>query len=209
MTRRKSATISKNLSRRQLEQRKNPAQLWLIGGGLVLVLLVAGLYYLGYQGQAIANSGIEDLVIFPDLGRTHVEGDIEYEQLIPAGGTHNLQWLNCGIYEEPVRVENAIHSMEHGAVWLAYQPELPEEQVEYLRNVVRQERSDRGESLILLAPQPDLAVPLVATAWRVQLELDDVFDERLQQFLDRYQRGPFYPEPGASCTFGGIGEPAS
>jgi hypothetical protein len=129
--------------------------------------------------------------------------------LVPVGGVHNPQWLNCGIYDEPVRRENAIHSMEHGAVWLAYRPDLPAEQVDYLRNIVRNERAELGENLILLAPLPDLDVPLVATAWRAQLKLDDVYDERLQLFLDRYQRGPYYPEPGASCTFGGIGEPLS
>ena len=97
--------------------------------------------------------------------------------------------------------------MEHGAVWLTYQPSLSEEEVEYLRNVVRQKRADRGEAMVILSPEPDIDVPLIATAWRVQLKLDDVFDDRLQEFLDRYQRGPFYPEPGANCTFGGIGEP--
>jgi hypothetical protein len=174
---------------------------------VALVLLVAGLFYLGYQGQAIANSGIEGLAIFPDLGRDHQEGDLQYADLTPAGGVHNSTWLNCGIYDEPIRRENVLHSMEHGAVWLAYQPELPAEQIEHLRNMVRQERAKQGESLIVLAPLPGLDVPVVATAWRVQLKVDNVLDERLQLFLDRYQRGPFYPEPGANCTFGGIGEP--
>jgi hypothetical protein len=204
------AVVSKRkLTRRSPEQQRNPLYIWLIVGGVGLALLVGGLFYLGYQGQAIANSGIEELAILSDLGRGHQEGDLQYTDLIPASGPHNSAWLNCGIYAEPVRRENVIHSMEHGAVWLAYQPDLPAEQVEYLRNLVKQERSKQGESLIVLAPQPGLDAPLVATAWRVQLKLDNVSDERLQLFLDRYQRGPFYPEPGASCTFGGIGEPVS
>jgi hypothetical protein len=172
-------------------------------------LVVVGLFYLGYQEESAASVNIEGVETFPDLGRDHQEGDLEYATLVPAGGVHNPQWLNCGIYEEPIRTENALHSMEHGAVWLAYQPELPAEQVELLREIVRDERSKRGEALVLLAPLPGLDVPLVATAWRVQLELEDPSDERLRAFLDRYQRGPYYPEPGASCTFGGIGEPVS
>jgi hypothetical protein len=97
--------------------------------------------------------------------------------------------------------------MEHGAVWIAYQPDLPAEQVELLREIVREKRSQRNEALVLLAPNPDIAVPIVATAWRAQLELGDASDERLGLFLDRFQRGPYYPEPNAPCTFGGIGEP--
>jgi hypothetical protein len=181
-----------------------PYWVWLAGGGVVVVLLVAGLFYLGYNGQTIANSDIEGLIVLPAQDRQHLEGDIDYVDLTPSGGSHNPQWLNCGIFEEPVRPENVLHSMEHGAVWLSYEPNLPEEQVEVLRNLVNQERSRQGEPLIILAPMPGLEIPIVATAWRVRLELEDASDERLQAFVDRYQRGPFTPEPGASCAFGGV-----
>jgi hypothetical protein len=200
---------TRRLARGKAEPQRTPFNTWLIVGGAALVLLVAVLLYLGYQGQSLTSSGIEGVRVFPDPGQGHQDGDIEYAQLLPVGGIHNSNWLNCGIYDEPIRRENILHSMEHGAVWLAYQPDLPAEQVDYLRNLVRQERAARGESLIILAPQPEMELPVVATAWRVQLELDDVYDERLKQFLEEYQRGPYYPEPGANCTFGGIGEPVS
>ncbi len=190
------------------KQAKIPVWTWFIGAAVILVLLIAALFYLGTQGPAIANSGIEGLVILPDPGAGHQEGDIHDDNEVPAGGAHNAQWQNCGIYEQPIRQENVVHSMEHGAAWIAYQPELPPEQVETLRDLVRRERSRQREPLIVLAPQPGLDVPIVATAWRVQLDLDDASDERLVQFVRRYQRGPFTPEPGASCV-GGIGEPLS
>jgi hypothetical protein len=190
-------------------QRSIPTWAWVAGGTILAVLLVIGLFYLGNSGPAIANSDIEGVVIFPDPGRGHEDGDIAYTQDVPVGGTHSPQWLNCGIYEQPVRKENAIHSMEHGAVWIAYRPDLPANQVEILRNLVRQDQAGTQERWILLAPLPDLKDPIVATAWRVQLRLDDAADERLAQFVETYKTGPFYPEPGASCTFGGIGEPLS
>lgn len=186
-----------------------PARVWIIGGVALVLVLVSGLLYLGYGGAASAGSGIDGVRILPDLGREHQEGDLSYASLTPASGIHNPNWLNCGIYDEPVRTENVIHSMEHGAVWIAYQPDLAAEQVETLRNLVRREQSRKGERLILLAPLPGLERPIVATAWRAQLELDQADDERLVRFVQTYQRGPFYPEPGASCTFGGIGTPLS
>lgn len=195
---------SKSFSKQESPLQKFPLWVWLAGGGVILVLIVGGLFYLGYQGQAVANSGIEGLEIFPDPGRGHVSGDVDYDQFPPPGGPHNPEWLNCGIYEEPVRAENVVHSMEHGAAWIAYQPDLPQEQVAILEDIVRRERSRRAEPLIVLSPQPGLDAPIVATAWRVQLKLEDARDERLQAFLDRYQRGPFTPEIGASCAFGGI-----
>ena len=201
-------TISRRkLARQQTQQKGIPLSAWVAGGGVALVLLVAVLFYLGLQSQNIGAGNIEGLVTIADPGRGHVEGDVGYGEPIPAGGPHNPTYLNCGIYDEPVRPENAVHSMEHGAVWLAYQPDLPAAQVETLRNIVRNERSRQGEALIVLSPQPDLPTPIVAAAWRVRLELEGPLDERLELFLARYQRGPFTPEIGATCTFGGVGEP--
>jgi hypothetical protein len=190
------------------KQSKIPLWVWLAGGGVIVVLLVVGLVYLGYQGQAIANSDIEGLAILPDSGRGHEEGDIHDDDEVPASGAHSAAWQNCGIYDEPIREENVVHSMEHGAVWIAYRPDLAADQVEVLRNLVRQERSRQREPLIVLAPKSGLEMPIVATAWRVQLELADASDERLVEFVGRYQRGPYTPERGASCT-GGVGEPLS
>jgi hypothetical protein len=191
----------------QPAKRNIPIWAWLAIGGSLTVLLIIGLFYIGTLGAANANVNIEGVEVLPDPGRSHVNGDIDYAQVVPAGGPHNPTWLNCGIYDEPVRTENVVHSMEHGAVWIAYQPDLPPDQVEILRDLVRQEQRSRGERMIVLAPKPDLEAPLVLTAWRVQLRVDDASDERIVQFVEQYQRGPFTPEPGADCTFSGTGQP--
>lgn len=200
-------------SRRRRTKREQeqgiPTWVWFAGGGVVALLLVVGLFWLGNQGGAAsAGADIEGVEILPDPGRGHQDGDIAYASDAPAGGPHNPTWLNCGIYEEPIREENVVHSLEHGAVWLAYQPDLSEDQIDLLRNIVRQERRSRREPLIVMAPKPDLESPIVATAWQARLRLENASDERLQAFLDRFQRGPFTPEPGAACA-GGIGEPLS
>jgi hypothetical protein len=167
------------------------------------------LLYLGYNNPAAGDGDISGLVISPDPGRDHVDGKITYTLDVPPGGPHNPTWLNCGIYDRPVQTEHAVHSLEHGAVWLAYQPELPAAQVDSLRALVRDEQRRLGERLIILSPKADLADPIVATAWRAQLRLAAPADERLVQFVRRFQKGPYTPEPGADCTFGGIGEPLS
>ncbi|GIK36621.1 MAG: hypothetical protein BroJett011_04540 [Chloroflexota bacterium] len=211
MTKRRHGELAFKRSRaRAVEsQSKVPAWTWMAGGGVLLVLAVIGLFYLGNQRLGPVSDDIEGALIFPEQGRGHQEGDIVYPEDAPVGGIHSPEWLNCGIYEQPVRRENVIHSMEHGAVWIAYQSELPTEQVETLRTLVRQEQAGTQERWIVLAPQPGLDDPVVASAWRVQLRLDDASDPRLVQFVKKYQKGPYYPEPGATCTFGGIGEPMS
>ncbi len=59
-----------------------------------------------------------------------------------------------------------------------------------------------------LTPYPNLPKPVVASAWGLQLPLDDANDARLPLFISRYEAGPQTPEPGALCT-GGIGTPLS
>jgi hypothetical protein len=137
---------------------------------------------------------------FANLSRDHVTGPVNYPQNPPVGGPHNPVWLNCGTYANPVANENAVHSLEHGAVWITYQPNLPAIQVSTLRG------DAHGQASVVLSPYPDLPAPVVASAWGVQLRLSDTSDPRLNQFISFYQQGPQTPEPGAPCS-GGVGSP--
>jgi hypothetical protein len=205
----KKQRVRRKPTQRNISKSGIPIWIWFVGGTIGLLILVAGLFYLGEQEQnpAVARD-IEGLIVSANPGRGHVEGDIDYHDDVPAGGEHSSVWLNCGIYDEPVVEENAVHSMEHGAVWLTYGSDLPQEQVEVLRNTVRHEHDRRGEPMIILSPRENLDAPIVATAWRVQLNLDDATDDRLAQFVQRFQRGPYTPEPGAPC-WDGTGAPLS
>ena len=126
---------------------------------------------------------------------------MDYEQSPPAGGAHNPVWQNCGYYDRPVRDENAVHSLEHGAVWITYSPDLPRDQVADLQSMAE------GRSYILVSPYPDLGSPVVASAWGKQVALDGADDPDLESFIGAYRLGPQTPEPGAVCT-GGTGDDA-
>ena len=188
-------------------KRKISTTTWFAISAVASIIVVVGLFFLGNRGGA-ANSNIEGVQFLPDPGRGHANGDLEYASEVPSGGVHNPVWQNCGIYDEPIRRENAIHSLEHGAVWVAYEPGLPADQVEVLRETVTQARRTFGQPMVLLSPQPDLEAPIVLAAWRVRLEVEAASDERISDFLAAYQVGPFTPEPGASCQ-NGVGTPLS
>jgi hypothetical protein len=167
--------------------------------GLPIILGVTAIIALFF----IRNAGgdIEGVLDFGAQERDHDEG-VVYEDvsLPPVGGVHSPRWQNCGIYDQPVEVKNAVHSMEHGAVWIAYNPSLPAEEVDLLRDNVQ------GQSYLLLTPYPNLDGNVVLTAWGVQLQVDSAADERVAQFIDQYRLGPQTPEFGAACD-GGIGSP--
>ncbi len=124
---------------------------------------------------------------------------VEYAERPPVGGPHDAAWQNCGYYSDPVRNENAVHSLEHGAVWVTYRPDLAQDQIDRLRDLARQD-------YLLVSPYPDLPSPVVASAWNNQLALDAATDDRLDQFIRYFKEGPQTPEPGARCT-GAIGQP--
>ena len=66
---------------------------------------------------ACGSKSIEGVQTFTYAGGDHRSGSLVYAENPPAGGPHNPSWLNCGIYEEAVPAEYAVHSLEHGAVW--------------------------------------------------------------------------------------------
>jgi hypothetical protein len=98
------------------------------------------------------------------------------------------------VYTEPQQNENAVHALEHGAVWVTYDPDaLSESDIDTLR-------SQLPGTYIILSPYPGLDSPIVASAWAAQVKLDSVDDERLTDFVEKYWQSPTVPEPGASCS---------
>ena len=150
-------------------------------------------------GGGSAPGGVEDVEV--GQGGRHTEAAVDYPQSPPAGGEHNPIWQNAGFYDEPVRNETAVHTLEHGAVWITYSPDLPQGQEDEIRQLVE------GQSCVLASPYPGLDSPVVASAWGKQLRLEDAGDPDLEGFVGSYLQGPQTPEPGAACT-GGTGETA-
>jgi len=192
--------LAKSRVRRQSVGSGGSRRTYLIVGA-VIVLFVAGFIALAVLDarQKSASGAPEDVKTY-DVGPAgeHTGGDVDYEQTPPAGGPHNPVWQNCGFYDKLVRDENAVHSLEHGAVWITYAPDLPQNQVNELKNIAE------SESYVLVSPYPDLPddTPVVASAWGKQVGLDGADDPDLQSFIQAYQQGPQTPEPGAACTGG-------
>jgi hypothetical protein len=146
------------------------------------------------------------------LGHAHVTGPVRYSVTPPVGGDHNATWLNCGVYDKPVPNENAVHNLEHGAVWITYQPSLPQAEVSELyaffgRQTVLSPGGAGSSRYIDITPYPGLPSPIVVSSWGFQLRLTSPSDPRLQQFVNKFRASQQYtPEYGGPCT-GGTGTP--
>ena len=151
--------------------------------------------------QAPVTVDIAGVVTVPVAGNAHVTTKVDYPTNPPAGGPHNAIWQNCGFYSVSVTNENAVHSLEHGSVWITYRPDVDKAQLDVVK--ARVAKSDH-----LLASRLDTnPSPFVLTAWGRQLPLDRFDDPRAEQFIRAFVNAPgVAPEPGATCK-GGLGVP--
>ncbi len=171
----------------------------LLTGGVIGLVVIGGLFaYAQLYNRGFAPP--EGVKTYAGLEQNHVDGDVEYPQDPPVGGNHAGVWQNCGFYDQPIRKENGVHSLEHGAVWITYQEDLSADQVAVIKNLVN------SDTFLLASPYPGLDSAVVATQWGVQLRLASANDPGLAQFVKVYKQGPQTPEPGAACA-GGVGEP--
>jgi hypothetical protein len=116
----------------------------------------------------------------------------------PAGGSHNNFWQNCMgvVYPAQIADEHAVHSLEHGAVWVAYKPDMPQDQVDKLAGMVR----DR--EFMMMSPYPGLDANISLQAWGYQLKVDNADDGRIGDFINALRRNATQ-EAEAGCS-GGI-----
>ncbi|MBO0596284.1 DUF3105 domain-containing protein [Nesterenkonia sp. E16_7] len=177
--------------------------LWSAGGITTLAVagtLVAVAVVNDPAPQARQDIEIAGLETFEDLDAEHVSTPVDYDQGPPVGGTHSSTWLNCGTYTQEVPEENAVHSLEHGAIWVTYDPEtVPQDQVDTLQSAL-------PETYVVLSPYQDMDSPITLSAWGAQMAVETPDDERVEQFVSQYWQSPNAPEPGASCT-GGLDAP--
>jgi hypothetical protein len=135
---------------------------------------------------------IEGVEMFENAS-LHVETPVDYPQTPPAGGDHHPTWLNCGVYTEPVPSENAVHSLEHGALWVTYEPGISDSELDALKKVL-------PSTYVILSPFEGLPSPIVVSGWNSQLQVDSAEDERLTAFFEEFWKSNDVPEPGALCT---------
>ncbi|WP_030746361.1 DUF3105 domain-containing protein [Streptomyces sp. NRRL F-5135] len=177
---------------------------------VVVGALVAGGAYLlnkeseqKEQKEAAAKAPVTDEKSWDakKLGRNHVTENVSYPMTPPVGGDHNQVWMNCegDVYKDPIPNVNAVHSLEHGAVWVTYNEKAAADDVKKLGE--RVEKTPYS----LMSPVKEQSGALMLSAWGKQVTVDSATDPRVEQFFTKYVQGSQTPEPGAACT-GGMGQ---
>ncbi|WP_068273572.1 DUF3105 domain-containing protein [Aldersonia kunmingensis] len=199
---------------------------WLTIGAVVAVLALIGVLAYNlvpkYQEQAEAekytpsesnqdpSSDIDGVVKIDYPAALHVNANqrVAYDQSPPFGGPHDAVWATCTgvVYPEAIRTENAVHALEHGAIWITYNPDkVSSADIDALAAKVD------GEPYSLMSPYPGLDTAVSVQSWGHQLKVDSADDKRIGHFIAAMRQNKYaYPEVGASCsTIPGSFDPAS
>ncbi|MBZ9639906.1 DUF3105 domain-containing protein [Streptomyces sp. PSKA30] len=133
-----------------------------------------------------------------DLARNHVTKTVSYPVEPPVGGDHHQVWMNCNgdVYTEEIPNVNAVHSLEHGAVWVTYTSKASKDDVDALAAKVKK------TPYTLMSPDEKQKDPIMLTAWGHQRTVTGADDPNVDKFLAKYVQGEQTPEPGAACAGG-------
>jgi hypothetical protein len=194
---------------------RNWTPIWISGIVAVVALGILGYainndYQNGKTWQQKADSipGLVDYrtknpkIVSDKAYRSHVHATdpaVKYETTPPAYGNHIGEWQRCSgdVYDAQIANENAVHSLEHGAVWITYDPaKLSDAQVKTLASTYV-----TGQDFTLMSPYPDQGAAISLQAWGFQLKLDSPTDPRIKEFITDLRQNASL-EAGAVCSAG-------
>ncbi|MEU3572739.1 DUF3105 domain-containing protein [Kitasatospora sp. NPDC036755] len=198
------ARIAELRAAEQRRDRRNKIVASVAAGVLVIGAIATGTWIVMDQNQkkkdkeTAANADIPGVKTFGELSRTHVKDKVTYPMTPPVGGDHNAIWADCmaHVYDQPLENERAVHSLEHGAVWVTYNNKATPDDLKILSDKVKK------TPYSMMSPYPDEQGTITLNAWSTQLVVENASDPRVEEFFTKYVQGKQTQEPGASCTMG-------
>jgi hypothetical protein len=191
---------NRKAERLKLQQKQKRQWLYTrLGIGVVVLGLFAWAGWGGWQawqGNQVKGDTTEYFGKDAFVAQHYNDGAVLYEEVPPTGGWHNNIWQNCGFYDKYIGNVHGVHSLEHGTVWITYDPDISQDDKAELRDI-----SD--QPYVLVSPYPGMAHPITLTIWGHQLGLDSFDKGKIDAFIREFKNKQEYtPEFGAVC-YGG------
>ena len=124
---------------------------------------------------------------FPIEGREHVsaQAPVAYETNPPTSGDHLAEAEKWGVYDKEVSEKEAVHSLEHGGIWITYK-DIDEESIRILTEIGKE---NSGSTVI--SPRSANDVKIAVVSWGRMMTLDTVDKALIQKYIDTYKnQGP-------------------
>ena len=187
-------------------QRKQAQRERLVRFAFVGLLIVGLLWFFLFRTKAPTEIGGHELLASSQAGEgVHSTDPQTYDTVPPVSGPHAPGAAACGVHDTQIANENMVHTLEHGAVGLLYDPTLDIQQIRDLENIV-----GGLASHMFSAPYAGMDTPIVVTAWGYRMPLEEVDEPAIEEFIDEFrengpedqpcpndQNAPFDPEAAA------------
>jgi hypothetical protein len=149
------------------------------------------------RSEIAAAKAIPGVIYKKEPDHTHVTSPVKYNTSPPIGGNHSQVWADCSgtVYPKQIANENAVHPLEHGAVWITYRPGLDAKSIATLSKLVT------GQNYTLMSPYAGLKTPISLQAWDYQLFVNSATDKRIVEFIKALRNNPATtPEYPGNCA---------
>jgi len=142
------------------------------------VLIVGGIVWVTTKASQTGPLQGEE---FESQGGQHIavgEEHIPYNSNPPTSGPHYVEPHPAGIFDNELVQENVVHSLEHGGIWITYKPDLPQDQIDQLKNIVRRNRAQ-----VLLSPRAANDSLIALASWTRLLKLEQIDEDKIVSFI--------------------------
>ncbi|MCF7905731.1 DUF3105 domain-containing protein [Candidatus Gracilibacteria bacterium] len=175
---------------RTIQQKKTSQQrtgkwivtLCVIGLSIYVFSLLVSQTRTSRPGESIAIQGREHIPIGSPSP--------EYNSNPPTSGPHYVKATNWGVYQEELQDENLVHSLEHGGIWISYQPNIDEETKEQLEAIGKTHSGS-----VVVSPRSANDSPIAIASWGRLEKLIEFDEEDIIEFIKRNKNRS--PEPFA------------
>lgn len=168
--------------RRRVERRERMVRY------LMLLLLGLGIFWFFFiRGRGPSEINGHEVETLSTVGTgDHTSNPVSYESSPPVSGAHAPSPAPCGTYAQEIPNEVQVHTLEHGAIGVQYQPTIPAEQIEEIEEIV-----GSYDSHVFSAPYAASPTPISLTAWGRLMRLDEVEEDSIREFIDAFiRKGP-------------------
>lgn len=116
----------------------------------------------------------------PNQGQEHIKDGTPHEPYNsnpPTSGPHYTQPVEWGVYSEPVVDERAVHSLEHGGIWISYK-DIDEPTIDLLKKIAKA----NGGSVIM-SPRPNGEAKIALASWTRLEKLEGYDEAKILEFI--------------------------
>ncbi|MGH2700894.1 MAG: DUF3105 domain-containing protein [Actinomycetota bacterium] len=158
----------------------------LVRGMVLAALVVAAVWFLFFRNLTPSSIQGYELEKFREDGG-HTDQPVAYQMTPPVSGQHFVSAAPCGVHAEQIQNEVFVHSLEHGAVAVLYDPE----QVE--TGTIRDIEALVGEfdERTISAPYAGMETPITVASWAEMMRLPENDEGAIRDYISEFiGKGP-------------------